>query len=211
MKISYALVLFLAVAAPAVAGTSAKEVIAPAAPSLWSWFAGASIGHLDDFDETMYHGHVGVDTPWKVGGWDVALFAELGQAEANAGGIAPIDAPPLNILNALAPVRTQELEIMPLTLNVKLERPIAGKLSASIGAGLGVAFVDFSSRDGLFPSVNDEALAAQAFAGLVYNLCASAEIFGGARWIYVDYDAAGFGAPSFDDDILYEAGLRYNF
>jgi opacity protein-like surface antigen len=213
MKLSL-LALSLAAAVPAIAGTSAKEVIAPAAPSLWSWFAGASIGQLDDFDETMYHGHVGVDTPWSVGGWGVALFAELGQVDAEKPGYQPGNiAPPLNAPTSRS---VQEFEIMPLTFNVKLERPITGQLSAYMGAGLGVAFVDYSVSGGFVPPVSDEdeAFAAQAFAGLLYNVAPSVEIFGGARWIYVDYTAPVAAGPeplSFDDDFLFEVGMRYNF
>jgi len=74
--------ILLALALPAVAGTS-KEVIAPAQsdPCIWSWFTGASVGYLTEFEEPMYHLHVGTDTCWNVGGWDVALFGEVGYTE----------------------------------------------------------------------------------------------------------------------------------
>jgi opacity protein-like surface antigen len=69
-------------ALPAFAGTS-KHVIAPvqSEPSLWSWFTGVSGGYLTEFEEPMYHAHLGTDTPWNVAGWDVALFGEVGYTE----------------------------------------------------------------------------------------------------------------------------------
>jgi hypothetical protein len=62
------------------AGTRSKEVIqsAPAESGVWSWFAGASIGYLFDYEEEMFHGHLGVDTPWNWGGWRSAFFLEIG-------------------------------------------------------------------------------------------------------------------------------------
>jgi hypothetical protein len=216
------LVFALALSAPAFAGTTAKEaIVAPAEPSLWSWFAGASVGQLNDFDESMYHGHVGADTPWSVGGWDIALFGELGQTEGDLSGFAPfepIEIPQLTV-NAVAGYNNrQSLEIMPLTFNVKLERPIYNNFSAYVGAGVGVAFVDYTAKVpglSISESDSDTVLAAQVFAGVVYNATSNVEIYGGARWIYVDYDAPSVPsvpvALSFDEDVLFELGLRYNF
>lgn len=72
----------LLLALPAFAGTS-KQVIAPAQsdPCLWTWFTGASVGYLTEFEEEMYHLHVGTDTCWNIAGWDVALFGEVGYTE----------------------------------------------------------------------------------------------------------------------------------
>ena len=48
------LLLPLLLAAPAFAGTSAKQVVAPAPdPCLTTWFAGASVGYLTEFEEPM--------------------------------------------------------------------------------------------------------------------------------------------------------------
>ena len=66
------IIALMFVAGTAMAGTTSKEVIPPPPPapepSLWQWFAGGSVGYLFDYEEEMYHLHVGVDTPWNWGG-----------------------------------------------------------------------------------------------------------------------------------------------
>lgn len=204
------LALSLALALPSFAGTSAKQEIAPAPPaepSLWSWFAGASGGYLFDYDEPFYSAHVGVDTPWKVATADVALYLEVGYTE------------PDESYDFLRQERFDiENEIIPVTLNVKFEREIANNLNAYLGAGAGVAFVDTKVRvDGDRASDDDTVFTGQVFAGLVYNVTPSFEIFSGARWIYFDdTDAFGdegdfFGLQDLGDDWLVEAGVRFNF
>lgn len=195
------------------------EVIAPvpapvpAEPSLWSWFAGASAGYLLDFEEPMYHLHAGVDTPWTIGGFNVALFGEIGYTEKDDSESIRYFDP-----NFTAPVLITEtfdldIEIIPLTFNIKLERPIANNLNFYVGAGVGAAFIDMdvSSSLGGSASEDDTVFAAQIFAGLAYNVSASFEIYGGARWIYLD--DAEFGGIDVDlgDDFLVEGGLRFNF
>jgi len=203
-------------AMPAFAGTTSKEVIpAPAPqpqPSLWSWFIGGSVGYLFDAEEVMYTGHIGVDTPWNVGGWNVALFAELGYTEAEEDYTA------LYIGEGTAAIATGvnvETEVMPLTFNVKFERPLTGNLNAFVGLGLGLAFLDVSSSSPV-PAFNnysedDQAFCGQVFAGLVYNVSESFEVFGGARWIYVDSTEFRGRAVDFEDDFMVDLGLRINF
>jgi len=207
--------LTLALAAPAIAGTEVytRNEVAPAPqmsePAVWNWFAGASAGYLNDFEEDMFHVHVGMDTPWQVAGWNVALFAEVGWTETDASS-------PAVGIGSTVGRDTQEFEIIPMTFNVKLERPITDRFSVYMGAGAGVALVDYHLNRAFESEVNanDEVLAAQVFAGVVFNATAHLEVFAGARWIYVDYDTpqvVGISAPEFGDDILGEVGLRYNF
>jgi len=196
----------LALAAPAIAGTevyTARESVAErhvAQPAQWGFFAGASAGYLSNFEEDMFHVHAGVDTPWQIIGWNVALFAEVGWTETDAKSLA----------------ETQEFEIIPMTFNLKLERPITERFSVYMGAGVGAAMVDYHLDNFFVPNVDDNetVLAAQAFAGVAFNATSRLEIYGGARWIYVDFDAppvVGVAAPKFGDDFLVELGLRYNF
>ena len=201
---------------PVFAGTPSKAVIPPppppAEPSLWNWFIGASAGYLVDFEEPMYHVHVGVDTPWNVGGFDVALFAELGYTEKSENFSFLVQDPQMSAPVFITQQGKASVDIIPLTFNVKLERPIAQNLNFYVGAGLGVAFVDLkvSSPSGSV-SDDDTVFAAQAFAGLVYNVSPAFEVYGGARWIYLD-DGDLFGSSAdFGDDVLLELGLRYNF
>jgi len=232
---TYAIIPLL-LALPAFAGTS-KEVIAPAQtePSLWSWFTGASVGYLTELEEPMYHLHLGADTPWKVAGWDIALFAEVGYTEKDDS--FQVDRRDLNII-AEAPGGNQgggnqgggggnqgggggggniidvdtELRIIPVTANVKFERALTGNLNAYFGAGVGMANVDFSvSAGGVSADDDDWVFCAQVFAGLVYNVSPAFEVYGGGRWLYFD-DASLFGADlDMDDDFLIELGARYNF
>ena len=163
-----------------------------------------------DADEVMYNGHIGVDTPWNLGGWNVALFLEGGYTEIDENA-SILD--PRFVAVTYAPVDV-ETDIVPVTLNIKFERPLTGNLNAYVGGGLGVAFVDVSATSpapvGNY-SEDDTVFAAQVFAGLNYNFCPSFEMYGGARWMYCDdvrFNGADYGIG---DDWLLELGARFNF
>ncbi|MEI6176985.1 MAG: hypothetical protein WCS43_08845 [Verrucomicrobiota bacterium] len=231
----------LALAIPAFGGTTSKQVIAPApAPCLFTWFAGGSVGYLTELEEPMYNLHIGTDTCWSIGGWNIALFGEVGytQSSEDYNGGRP-NTPPAPIFSggsfSLSEVQGflsdyangfngatagYDLEIMPLTLNAKFERALTGNLNGYFGLGLGVARVDFSAYalggplNGSF-SDDDWVFTGQLFAGLSYNVTPAFEVYGGARWIYysdADFsDGRNSGTLEMDDDFLIELGLRYNF
>jgi hypothetical protein len=230
----------LGFAIPVFAGTSAKEVVTPAPapapdPCLFTWFAGGSIGYLTEFEEPMYNLHIGTDTCWNIGGWNVALFAEIGYTEKddNWSNVIPPTStqppPPVDFdnfngsLDDLEKALKQnaangygdtgyDLDIMPITFNVKLERPLTGNLNAYFGGGLGMALVDLSVDTGPASFSDDDwVFVGQVFAGLNYNFTPNCEMYGGARWIY--FDDADFGGATLDldDDFLLEIGVRYNF
>ena len=237
------LLLPFLLAVPAFAGTSAKEVIAPAqepAPCLFTWFAGASVGYLTEFEEPMYNLHVGTDTCWNLGGWNVALFAEIGYTEKDEdwSGRPQSSATAVKLLGPtlddhfdldeaadfLASIASNspfdtsyDLDIMPITANAKFERQLTGDLNAYFGAGLGVALVDVSADAGYFGKYSDSdwVFTAQIFAGLNYNVSEHFEVYGGARWIYFGdaelSDNGASGTLELDDDFLLELGGRYNF
>ena len=227
---------------PVFAGTSAKEVVAPAPapdPCLFTWFVGGSVGYLTEFEEPMYTVHVGTDTCWNVGGWNVALFLELGYTEKDdswsnvpwnpptsvqiprpgfndlKGGSGDLDdledALSANAANGWGDTG-YDLDIMPITLNVKLERPLSGNLNAYFGGGLGMALVDLSVDTGPISSSDDDwVFVGQLFAGLNYNFTPNCEMYGGARWIYFDDANLGGADLELEDDFLFEIGARYNF
>lgn len=216
------LIALMFVSGSAFAGTTSKEVITPAPPppqpGLWQWFAGASAGYLFDYEEEMYHVHLGVDTPWDWGGWRSSFFLELGYAETDDS--VPIIDPTVTAALVTTPF-VSDFSMMPLTLNFKLEREIANNLNFYFGVGAGVAFTSFDGYasyafgPGVYVSNDDEAFYAQVFAGLNYDVSDSFEIYSGFRWIYLD-DTSIAGAPAsgiarFDDDFLGELGLRFNF
>ena len=217
------LLLPLLLAAPVFAGTSAKQVVAPAPdPCLTTWFAGASVGYLVELEEPMYNAHFGVtNSCWKVGPGTISLFAEVGYTshdwswssrgyfDDNEGRIK----------------ETIDLTIVPITANIKFDFPIANNLNFYIGGGLGVAWMDVDSdfRAGGFSSHDSDSdwvFTAQIFAGLSYSVTTNCEIYGGARWIYYA-DPTFFGTsvdlgdlPNTGDigsDWLFELGVRFKF
>lgn len=232
------LLLPFVLALPAFAGTSAKEVVAPAPapePCLFTWFAGGSVGYLTEFEEPMYNLHIGTDTCWNIGGWNVALFAEIGYTEKDGdwsgrsqessfpqsdfeGSSFDVD----DLENALSDLSnfgydtSYDLDIMPITANVKFERQLTGNLNAYFGGGLGAALVNLDMEAGPMDFSDDDwVFTAQIFAGLSYSVCQSFEIYGGARWIYFGdaelSDGGNSGTLELDDDFLFELGGRVNF
>lgn len=232
------LLLPFVLALPAFAGTSAKEYVAPgpqSEPCLFTWFAGASVGYLTELEEPMYNLHLGTDTCWSLGGWNVALFAEIGYTEKDeswsAGGQSTIPEDDLDdsftldeLEDALSDIADfgfsgtgYDLEVMPITLNFKLERPLTSNLNVYFGGGLGAARVDLSIDGGDLGDFSDDdwIFTGQIFAGLNYNVTQSFEVYGGARWIYFDDASLSDNGASADleleDDFLFELGGRFNF
>jgi opacity protein-like surface antigen len=232
------------VALPAFAGTSAKQVIAPPSnPCLMSWFAGASVGYLTELEEPMYNLHVGVtNSCWMLGGWNVGLFAEVGYTQKDESytgrpdfqnGPGPtsssfdVDAMGKALqwaadeytpsITSIA-TASYDLDIIPITLNVKFERALSGNLNAYIGGGIGAALVDLDiSTNTQFGSASDSdwVFVGQVFGGLSYNVTPAFEVYGGVRWIYMsDADLSGFNNSAtleLGSDCLIELGARYKF
>lgn len=202
MKTTLILSLFLSV--PAWAGTS--EVVTESSPppmtqeSTWEWFVGGTAGYLLDYEEDMYTLQFGANSPWVMSGWSVALFAEVGWTENHSA------------LNSVAPFAggNPDIDLVPITFNAKFEHLITGGLSAYVGAGLGMTYLDadFSTPGGR-RHTDDWVFTGQIFAGLAYHVNDNLELFGGARWIY--FDDPDFSGVSLDDDFLIEGGLRYHF
>ena len=189
--------LVLLSSATSFAGEPVMMPMEPApAPSLWSWFAGGSVGYLNDFEEEFYSVHVGAEK--FSGETSHAIFLEVGYAEYDETifGISV------------------DVDFVPVTLNYKFERPLFGcrNLNWYASAGVGVLFADLdvdydADRDGRTSGGSDEVLMAQAGLGLAYNLGTNFEIYGGGRWVWFDDVDAWDGG----DDIMGEIGLRYNF
>lgn len=192
--------LSLLLSASAFAGTSEiPQSPPPAAPQqdTWNWFVGGTGGYLLDADEDIYTFQLGANSPWSISGWSVALFAEAGWTENH------------DSFSGLQAGSNTSLDIVPITFNVKLEHLISGGLSAYVGGGLGTSYVegDFASVYG--GSKDDWVFTAQVFAGLAYRVNENLEIFGGARWLYLD--DPGFAGVSLGDDVSIEGGLRFHF
>lgn len=208
----FALPLILAAtAAPLFAGETIRYTPAASTPveDSCNWFVGASYGYLTDLDEDMYSAQIGWDTCWAPLGLDTAIYLEV--AYANADSHVSANESPFNIPGSV------DLDIVPVTLNLKFSGNLIGGLNGYIGGGLGVAFVDYKATASAFPvSIVDEdtSFYAQAFAGLSYNFTEQFEVFGGGRFIYLDNGSNSFQSevgPELDTDTLLEIGARYHF
>jgi len=197
------ILLSLLLAAPAFAGTQTVYEPTPAptpeSQAAWQFFVGGSAGYLIDADEDMYTLRIGANSPWVLSGWSVSLFAEGGWTENH------------DALDPVTPLGTSsDLDLIPVTANVRFEHLISGGLSAYVGGGLGATYLDADLK---FPGgsahADDWVFTAQVFAGLAYHVNDNVELFGGARWIY--FDDPGFTGVSLDDDVLFEGGLTFHF
>jgi len=234
MKTKTIIALASSITATAFAG-SAKETMAPASapapsPSLGGWFIGGTYGQLDgvdsgfsdfsgqvvggsvefgDFDFDLYSLHIGRDFGTQVLGCDIAAYLEVAYLTGDMTAKA-------TLFDSFGPFTESadfDLDIIPVTLNIKLERNLFGALSVYGTAGAGYAFSDIefegdSERDGGFY--------AQASAGLLYNITQNFEGYAGASWLYLD--SVGIGDVGIgdsdvelDNDFAWEVGLRYNF
>ena len=197
------------------AGEVYTEPMMPApAPTLWQWFAGGSVGYLTDFETEMYTLHAGVDLPNQLGGWDQAVYLEVGYAtldetfsSSDDNGYESSDPPAGMNGGKRVPVKF-DADLIPVTLNYKLERPLSDALNMYMGVGLGMVNVDVSGGG---DSDDDWTFYGQIFAGLLYNVNETWEIYGGGRWIYID-DFELFGTDvDHQDDFMLELGTRVNF
>lgn len=192
MKTIPTLALTLGLCASAFAGDATTSAPISSSPSttessLWSWFAGGSVGYLIDNEEEFYTLHLGMKIA-ESGPTAHSLYLEGAFAEFSNLGL--------------------ETDIIPVTLNYKFDYALCDKFSIYAGAGIGAAFVDTSF--GPFDDSSTE-LAGQIFAGIGYNVCENFQLYSGARWIWVD--DSNFGAISVDvgDDVGVELGGRLRF
>jgi len=191
MKLIATIGLAVGLGASAFAGetTTTSTYSAPpsASPSLWSWFVGGSAGYLLDNEEDYYTLHVGAKLG-ESGPLTHSLYLEGAYAEFSNFGL--------------------DTELVPVTLNYKLDYALTDSLSLYAGVGAGAAFVN---TEVLGFSDDSVELAAQVFAGLGYDVTSNFQIFTGARWIWVD-DSEIAGVPvDIGDDVGLELGARFKF
>ncbi len=184
--------LALALGASAYAGepTTTSTYSAPpsSSPSLWTWFIGGSGGYLLDNEEEFYTLHVGAKIG-ESGPLTHSLYLEGAYAEFTT--FAVLDS-----------------EVIPVTLNYKLDYALTDRFSLYGGVGAGAAFID--SSVGPFSDDSVE-LTAQVFAGVGFDVTSNFQLFTGARWIWVD-DSDLAGVPvEIGDDVGLELGARFKF
>lgn len=215
--------LTLALALPALAGSPVSTPVqapapAPAPCCPTQWFVAASYGQFDadyagSIERSIYgSGTADLDmyslqfgrTLGCLGSFNQAAYLEIGWLTGDTGSAD---------FNGSA----ADIDVIPVTLNYRLEHTIIGGLSAyaSVGAGYAMSILDVPGvGDG-----TDGGFIAQASLGLSYKITPAFEIFGGARWLYMDDingSTTGNGSRvdgGFDggDTIGWEAGLRYSF
>jgi opacity protein-like surface antigen len=217
----------IAMTAAAFAGTSPVIASAPSsAPTLAGWFFGGSYGQLEashnaesfiseftqgnvdanvgDIDLDVYTLHFGRDLGTQVMGCDVAAYVEVGYLSGEQTAYFSNQGPgPSNSYDF-------EVVIVPITLNLKLERPIYGSVNGYLTGGLGYAFnnLEVSGEQ----SLGDGGFYAQASAGLLYNVNAQLEVFAGGRWSHLSsLEFDNNVGIELDDKFSWEVGARYNF
>ena len=189
--------LSVSLAAPAFAGTSetVQQYTQTSEPPQWRWFAGGSVAYLSEYEEPMYSLNAGVKSPWSPWGWNVAFFAEGGFIEDDNESKIPLGVSGLGT----------DLEIIPVTANVKFEKALNDRFGVYFGGGVGAAFTELKAvgvgRD------SDTVFAGQAFAGVNFRIDDHSEVYAGGRWIHFD-DAENY---SLDNTWAAEAGYRWNF
>lgn len=208
--------------ASAFAGTT--EVVQSQAPapepvSNNNWFAGASFGRLYDvganldtniglngelgsLEFDMYTAHVGRRFDSGLYGFNSALYLEVGYLKGDLNFEDPTG------LGLLLNQFNTDINIVPVTLNGMLERNIVGGLGVYVGAGVGYGFTEIEVLD---ESDRDGGLYAQASAGLTYKFTETFEVFGGARWVYLEKLEFADSPLELDDGFAWEAGLRFSF
>jgi len=152
-----------------------------------TWFAGGSVGYLLDAEEPLYTLHLG-KTFAQSGPLSHSLFAEVGFSDEDDSSV--------------------ELDFVPVTLNYKLDYQFGGGLSFYAGAGAGAAFLNV---DAFGDSDDSVEFMAQAFAGVGYDISPNFQIYGGARYIWVDDTELLGVSVDAGDDVALEIGARFRF
>ena len=192
-------------------------------PSMWNWFIGGSGGVQGDDAEEFWSGHVGAE--WKNDCNSHAIYLEVAFTDfsnnvTNDGPpfvVSDPGGPPVGVLTGDRMV--VDVDVMPVTLNYKYEYSFTPSFGWYIGAGAGIAFVDselhlFSSGGDKLADDDDEVFYAQIFTGVTWNVTENFEVFGGARYYFmddVDFNVSDFEQSDSQDDWIVEAGLRFNF
>jgi len=228
----------MALAAPAFAGTSSVAPASSSSPTLCEWFVGGTFGQLNNVGTNLSSSEVtsivngnllpaggtlakaSLDNPdfnvytLQVGrsltnanGWDLAGYLEVGWLDGS------MDFSGSGLLSDLVtPWSASErvnVDVVPVTLNFKVEHAIYGPVDGYVTAGAGYAW---SKISGFGSDTRDGGFYGQASAGLLYNVCERFQLFGGARWSYLSHVNLGdTGIELNNNKIGWEVGARYVF
>jgi opacity protein-like surface antigen len=219
MKIDQFIIAAFASLGASAFGGSVEPAPAQAQESYLSgWFVAASFGRIYDIGSSadnaftgnldlgemnmdMYTLQMGRRFNYQQYGLSTALYLEVDYLTGdldinNLGGFAIPN--PIEV----------DMDIIPVTLNAMVERNLYAGLGCYLSGGMGYGFTD---TDALGQSESDGGFYAQVAAGLNYKFNEKFELFGGARWVYLDSLDFGNTTLELDDGFAWEAGLRYNF
>lgn len=222
------LISLLSLPTVAIAGESTyvqpNQPIAPTLQPTNNWFVGGSAGFLVDAEDEFYSLQIGKELG-TLGNWHQSVFLDIGYSELKNDGDELSLEESFNISPGDSFTGDSNLEatFIPITLNYKLEKPLTNSLNFYMGIGAGIALIDVDGRFNDTVNKIDDAgndsettFFAQAFMGLTYNVSDHVEIFGGARYMFIDdYSLTTNGGAKIEvddnDDVLIELGVRYNF
>lgn len=152
---------------------------------------GADAGYLLDSEEEYFSARLGFELKAN-GPASHQLELEVGYTDEKDSGL--------------------KADLLPVTLNYRLQTAGSGKLGYYFGAGAGIAR---ASIDGvsLFGPVRlrDTSFAAQAFAGVTYQVGPSTALSLGAKYIWVDDMTFVGSTVEVGDDVAIQAGFTFRF
>lgn len=156
-----------------------------------TFVARADLGYLLDSEEAYSTASVG----WQLKAGDTSaqfLEAEIGYTKATqAGGSA---------------------NLVPLTLNYRLEAATRGNFGYYVGAGAGSARTRVQGVGIGGPvRLSDTSFAAQGFAGVTYRLSPAATLSLGAKYLWIDDVRLAGTNFKVGDDVALSAGLSFRF
>lgn len=161
------------------------------AASAQTLVTGADVGYLLDSEEAYYTGRVG----WQFKSNETyahQLELEIGYTETTeAGGSA---------------------DLLPVTVNYRLQSATSGKFGYYVGAGAGFArlAVDGASIGGGV-RLHDTVFAAQGFTGLTYQASPAVTLSLGAKYLWVDDVTLASSNFEVGDDVAISAGISIRF
>lgn len=158
------------------------------------FFLGATAGYLPGFEEPYVSLVGGMDLGLQMWGWDSSIFLEIGRIEDGNESEIPFGVSGLDC----------DLQIVPVTLNMMLEKGIATKTSVYLGAGAGAVFTECIRTTG---RDQDVTFVGQVFGGVNYQVGDRSELSVGLRWIYLQ-DTENYDLR---DDLIVETGYRWRF
>jgi outer membrane protein W len=166
-------------------------IVTGLAASARAVIVGAEAGYLLDSEEEYLSARLGFELK-AAGPASHQLELEVGYTDDHAGSF--------------------KADLLPVTLNYRLQTASTGKFGYYFGAGAGFAraTIDGVSINGPV-RLRDHSFAAQAFAGVTYQVGPSTNLSLGAKYIWVDDMEFVGSTVEVGDDVAIQAGFTFKF